>query len=251
MNLSEWNLEQNSKTTTIIISDIHLGSSVCQAKKLNEFLSLIEKDHIITQQIIINGDLFDSWDFRKLKKSHWKVLSHFRSLAKTKHIVWINGNHDGPSEIISHLIGVDFLDEYQFESGDKKFLVLHGDKFDNFIVDYPIFTKIADNIYRLIQKIDKSFYLAKLAKSSSKTFLRCSDQIREKAKVYAKKANADVVCCGHTHLATADEKSNIKYYNSGCWTELNCSYLEINQGIVSVNKFTSENTDNIIYFNDI
>jgi UDP-2,3-diacylglucosamine pyrophosphatase LpxH len=235
--------------TTIVISDIHLGSSVCQAKKLNEFLCLIEENQILADEIIINGDLFDSWDFRKLKKSHWKVLSNFRDLAKTKHIIWINGNHDGPSEIISRLIGVDFLEEYQFQSGDKKILVLHGDKFDNFITNHPIITKIADKIYRLIQKIDKSFYLAKLAKSSSKIFLRCSEQIKNKAKNYAKKARADIVCCGHTHLATSDETDYIKYYNSGCWTEPTCSYLIINQGFVYLNKFTPR--DNIIYFNNI
>jgi UDP-2,3-diacylglucosamine pyrophosphatase LpxH len=135
----------------IIISDIHLGSDVCQSKKLIDFLRLIENDQILTKEIIINGDLFDSWDFRKLKGSHWKVLSSIRSLSKTKHIVWINGNHDGPAEIISHLIGVDFVEEYKIKSGDKNILILHGDIFDNFISKYPMFTKFADKIYRLIQ----------------------------------------------------------------------------------------------------
>jgi UDP-2,3-diacylglucosamine pyrophosphatase LpxH len=219
----------------VIISDIHLGSDVCQSKKLIKFLSLIEQSFILVDEIIINGDLFDSWDFRKLKESHWKILSQIRNLAESRHIVWINGNHDGPAEIISHLIGVDFLEEYLIKSGDKNILVLHGDKFDNFIVQYPILTKIADNIYRLIQKIDPSFYLAKLAKRSSKTFLRCSEQIKEKAKTYASKKGVDAICCGHTHLVLEDQDKI--YYNGGCWTEIPCHYIFITNGIIEIKSF--------------
>ena len=107
----------------IIISDIHLGSEVSQSKKLIKFFEEIENGSRLVKSLIINGDLFDSWDFRKLKKNHWKVLSHIRKLSKSLHIVYVNGNHDGPAEIISHLLGVDFLEEYIFESGGKKILV--------------------------------------------------------------------------------------------------------------------------------
>jgi UDP-2,3-diacylglucosamine pyrophosphatase LpxH len=214
----------------IIISDLHLGSDVCQSKKINQFFIEIEKENIETKEIIVNGDLFDSWDFRKLKSSHWKVLSHLRKLSKTKHIVWINGNHDGPAEAISHLIGLDFVEEYEFVSGTKKILVLHGDRFDNFIAKYPLLTRIADQAYRFIQRIDSSFYLAKLAKRSSKTFLRCSEQIKNKAIEYAASRDANIVVCGHTHLASISET----YCNSGCWTESPCHYLTVHDGTVKL-----------------
>ena len=219
----------------IIISDIHLGSDVCQAKLLIEFLEKIDKEKI-ANKLIINGDLFDSWDFRRLKKYHWKVLSKIRKISGRIDVTLLLGNHDGPAEIISHLIGVNFLDQYILNSGDKKILILHGDIFDNFIEQYPLFTKIADYVYRFIQKIDKSFYLAKLAKKSSKTFLRCSEQIKEKAKFYCKKQNCDIVCCGHTHFAIEEES----YCNSGSWTEIPCSYLSINNGSVKLCYFVSD-----------
>lgn len=222
----------------IIISDIHLGSDVCQSKKLVEFLDRIDAGVVETKELIVNGDLFDSWDFRKLKKSHWKVLSRIRNLSKKIHTVWINGNHDGPAEIISHLIGLDFVEEYKLQSGNKKILVLHGHIFDNFITNYPLLTKLADKIYRLVQKLDKSFYLAKLAKKSSKTFLRCSDQIKERAKSYGLKKHADTVICSHTHLAVCDLEGPVKYYNTGCWTEQPCSYAEIKDGIILIKNFT-------------
>lgn len=199
-------------------------------------MQLIENDELLTKEVIINGDLFDSWDFRKLKKSHWRVLSHIRRLSKKVHLVWINGNHDGPAEIISHLLGVEFLEEYVFFSGGKKVVALHGDRFDKFISDYPIFTKIADNIYRLIQRIDNSFYLAKLAKRSSKTFLRCSEQIRDKAKAYAKSIGANVAICSHTHLDMEDRTTDVEYYNTGCWTEDPCCYLVVKDGEFRINK---------------
>lgn len=221
---------------SVVISDIHLGSGVCQAKKVRDFLLSVEHGSIPTKEIIINGDLFDSWDFRKLKGSHWKVLSQMRSLSKSKHIVWINGNHDGPAEIISHLIGVEFVEEYMFESGGKKILALHGDRFDNVITRFPMLTKFADNAYRMIQRIDKSFYLAKLAKNSSKTFMRCSEQIKQKAKAYAQRKGADAVLCGHTHLAVQD-RDEVEYHNSGCWTEHQCHYIEVKNGEIALRIF--------------
>lgn len=221
----------------IIISDIHLGSDVSQCEQLIVFLENIKNDLLSTKELIINGDLFDSWDFRKLKKNHWKVLSLIRKLSKKIHVIWINGNHDGPAEIISHLIGVDFFEEYTLISKNKKILILHGDKFDSFISKYPIFTKFADNIYRFIQKIDKSFFLAKLAKKSSKTFLRCSEQIKEKAKYYGKIKKVDAVICSHTHLPIED-KNGIEYYNTGCWTEIPCHYIEIKEGNVEIKIFS-------------
>jgi UDP-2,3-diacylglucosamine pyrophosphatase LpxH len=224
----------------IIISDIHLGSEVSQSKKLIKFFEEIESGSRLVKSLIINGDLFDSWDFRKLKKNHWKVLSHIRKLSKILHIVYVNGNHDGPAEIISHLLGVEFLEEYILESGGKKILVLHGDKFDKFIADYPILTRLADNIYRLIQKIDKSFYLARMAKKNSKTFLRCSELIREKAKKYGEQKKVHMVCCSHTHLGLEDNEGKIGYYNSGCWTEEPCTFLTIKDGIIKLNSFVQK-----------
>jgi UDP-2,3-diacylglucosamine pyrophosphatase LpxH len=220
---------------SIIISDIHLGSDVCQAKKLISFFASIENGTNPTKSIILNGDLFDSWDFRKLKKSHWKVLSCIRKLAEKISIIWVAGNHDGPAEVISHLLGVDFLEEYIFESGGKKILVLHGDRFDSVISNQPILVFFADKIYKLIQKIDKSFYLAKLAKRSSKTFMRNAEIIEKKSIEYMKKIGCNIVCCGHVHYANS--KPHTGYHNSGSWTELPCNYLTVKDGVINLHNY--------------
>lgn len=214
----------------IIISDIHLGSKVCESKQLLGFLNFVfQKTHCL----IINGDLFDDLDFRRLKKNHWKILSLLRRLSKFINIVWIRGNHDGDAEVISHLVGLDFKDEYVFESGNKKILCLHGDKFDDFIYKYPKTTKAADLIYRTIQIFDKRF-IPKFIKQGSKIYLRCNENMIKSSKNYAKTKNVDCVCLGHTHYPFIEKTGPIEYYNSGCWTEKNCSYLTVHNGIVKL-----------------
>lgn len=217
----------------IIISDIHLGSNICQSKKIFNFLVQIEKENN-TKKLIINGDLFDSWDFRKLNKNHWKIFSQIRKISKNIETIWISGNHDGPAEMVSHLIGVEFIQEYSFIGNNKRILVLHGDIFDNFISKYPRLTKLADNFYRFLQKVDKSFYWSRLAKRSSKTFLRCSEQICNHAKNYAKNKNYDVVICSHTHFATQNLDNGVEYYNTGCWTEKVCNFISVEQNNIKL-----------------
>lgn len=219
----------------IIISDLHLGSNICQAKQILKFLNLIENQSNFTHRLILNGDVFDSWDFRRLCKNQWKVLSKLRKLSDEIQIIWINGNHDGPAEIISQLLGIEVLEEIIFESGDKKVLVLHGHIFDDFIADYPILTCMADQVYRWLQKIH--IYWARKAKKCSKTFLRCSDKIERDAKKYAIAKKCQIVCIGHTHLAKTSHQEGIEYLNSGCWTELPCSYISIKNGEAALNYF--------------
>ena len=60
----------------VVISDIHLGSDNCQAKYLVHFLDSIRRRRDCRHAaLILNGDVFDSIDFRRLKKHHWKILS--------------------------------------------------------------------------------------------------------------------------------------------------------------------------------
>jgi UDP-2,3-diacylglucosamine pyrophosphatase LpxH len=222
----------------VVISDIHLGSDNCQAKYLVHFLESIRDGNMPTKRLILNGDVFDSIDFRRLKKKHWRILSTLRKLSDDIEITWINGNHDGPAEIVSHLLGVNCTDEIIVESGDSKILFLHGHRFDQFISRYPVLTWFADRIYNCLQKIDKTHYFAKLAKRNSKIFLRCAQKIEAESIRYAAKQECNVVCCGHTHLPVANTNGTVSYYNSGCWTEKPCHYLTVLDGIIELQSYT-------------
>jgi UDP-2,3-diacylglucosamine pyrophosphatase LpxH len=204
------------------------------------FLQSIHYGDRPARRLILNGDLFDSFDFRRLKKRHWKVLSLLRKMSDTLPVVWINGNHDGPAEILSHLLGVEFRDDYVLVSGGRRILILHGHQFDNFIDNYPWTTWLADCGYRLLQWLDRSHHVARLAKRSSKIFLRCAKQIEDQSVRHARRRNCDAVCCGHTHLAQEVRREDGEYYNSGCWTERPCHYLAVNAGQVWVESFVNE-----------
>lgn len=217
----------------VIISDIHLGASNCQAKALCQFLHEVRHD-IKPARLILNGDVFDSFDSR-LRKWHWEVLSDLRKLADEMELVWVCGNHDrsGPAEMVSHLFGATFRDEYAFQSGGKSVLCVHGDKWDKFITERPIITWIADRAYKLLQRIDPTCYVARLAKRSSKTFLRNTQHVAAGAIQYMEDEGHDIVCCGHTHLPAEMEV----YFNSGSWTDHPPAYLTADRGVVELKSY--------------
>ncbi len=136
----------------IVISDLHLGSDVCQARLLEEFLTwAVERCH----ELVINGDIFDDLNFKRLTKRHFACLKIIRRNSDRDdfRLVWVRGNHDGPADIISHIVGVEILDEYVFDNQQVRLLILHGDQFDTFTTGYPWFTEIACGIFLLYPEV--------------------------------------------------------------------------------------------------
>jgi UDP-2,3-diacylglucosamine pyrophosphatase LpxH len=220
----------------VCISDLHLGSDICQVRLLESFLRDVKCQDIKTDQLVLNGDVFDSWDFRRLKKRHWRVLSLLRKMSDNIRVVWVAGNHDGPAELISQLIGVEVVNAYYLISGGRSIYFHHGHRYDTFIDAHPYLTWWADRIYWVLQKLDPSFRLARNAKQASKTFMRNSAIIEEKSRDYAKRHQHHAVCCGHTHHAVSKTESP-GYFNSGCWTELPCTYLAVDNGQIELRDY--------------
>src|SRR6516225_2679386 len=129
----------------LVISDLHLGSDICQARLLEEFLEWAVNQ---TRVLVINGDIFDDLNFKRLTKRHFACLKVIRRNSDRDdfRLIWIRGNHDGPADIISHIVGVDILDEYVHNNGQIQLLILHGDQFDTITTDYPLLTEIACGI---------------------------------------------------------------------------------------------------------
>ena len=178
----------------IIISDLHLASNVCRSEKILSFLSSIDDT---ASMLVLNGDVMDNLNFKRLSKDHWKILRKLRSMSKWLKIVWIKGNHDtDQAEIIANLIGVDFRDELKLAMGDKNVLITHGDKFDFFMQGQQITAKIADFFYRIIQQYDKwvnnDYYYSNLVKSKSKVLIRCG-RVVENAMTYALHKNFQII----------------------------------------------------------
>jgi UDP-2,3-diacylglucosamine pyrophosphatase LpxH len=212
----------------VMLSDLHLGSNACQVEAVLEFLETLPT----CERLVLNGDVLENTEYR-LTKQHWRVLSRLRKLSDQLELIWVAGNHDIDAESVAHLIGAAFHREYEFDSGGRRVLCVHGDTWDRFLTNHPFITMIADWFYWLMQRLSRR--LAVNAKRSSKTFLRCVERVRTEAIEYARVKRADFVICGHTHqaespLALTDDSPI--YFNTGCWTDQHCHYLTVDHGII-------------------
>jgi UDP-2,3-diacylglucosamine pyrophosphatase LpxH len=209
--------EEKTIYDCIVISDLHLGSDVCQARLLEDFL-IWAVDHC--RELVINGDIFDDLNFKRLTKRHFACLKVIRrnSDRDDLRVVWVRGNHDGPADTISHIVGVDILDEYVYDNGEVQLLILHGDQFDSIITDFPWLTEIACGIFYFIQK-SMPHRAARWIRRITKRFQRNSQLIERRASEYAASRGYRFITCGHTHLPLVAEHDGVLYLNSGTWTE--------------------------------
>ncbi|MDG3004702.1 UDP-2,3-diacylglucosamine diphosphatase [Paludisphaera mucosa] len=210
----------------LVISDLHLGSDVCQAKPLAEFLGWAAEN---SRELVINGDIFDDLNFSRLSKSHFACLKAIRRHSDRDdfRVSWIRGNHDGPADVVAHIVGVDVLDEYYFENERLRLLILHGDQFDRFVENYGLLTEAACRVYYYIQKW-APHHASRYIRRVSKKFQRSSEMIRDGAVAYAASKGCRYVVCGHTHLAGVEEVRGVLYANSGTWTEhLPCPFVSV------------------------
>jgi UDP-2,3-diacylglucosamine pyrophosphatase LpxH len=213
---------------TMIISDIHLGSDVSRSKDCLEMLKGYE-----FSRLILNGDVFEDLNFKRLSKEDWKFLSYIRKLSGHKRdveVVWVCGNHDGIAEILSHLLGINVYDEYIWEFENERYLAIHGHQFDRFLNENIIISAIACGIYKVFQRLDSDEQrVSRWMKRRSKTWLRISEKIAHDAIAYAKTKKANYVFCGHTHQALERTIDGITYVNSGCWTDVPSQYITIDK----------------------
>lgn len=206
------------KYDCLIVSDLHLGSAVCQARLLEGFLEWAV-DH--TRELVINGDIFDDLNFKRLSKRHFACLKLIRKHSDRADfkVTWVRGNHDGPADIVSHIVGVEILDEYVYRNGATSILIFHGDQFDTIITNHAALTKAACGIYYFIQKFaphNTSRWLRRVTKK----WQRNSPLIQHRATEFARGRGFRYVTCGHTHIPmTAVSEDGITYLNSGTWTD--------------------------------
>lgn len=219
-------LDRATPYDCLVISDLHLGSVMCQARLLEEFLTWAATR---TKVLVINGDVFDDLNFKRLTKRHFACLKVIRRNSDRDdfRLIWIRGNHDGPADIISHIVGVEILDEYVYDNGRVRLLILHGDQFDTFITHYKLLTEVACGVFYWIQKW-APHKTARWIRRITKRFQRNSELVRDRAIEYARGKGFCHVTCGHTHLPMTTESGGVHYYNTGTWIESPpCPFLAV------------------------
>lgn len=223
-----------NKTHTLIISDLHLGSRVSRAKEAVEFLKNFE-----FKKLILLGDIFEDLNFNRLRGDDWKFLALITKFSKTRKVRWVAGNHDKDlAKIFAAFTGAKVCSVYKWRYGRKKFLAIHGHQFDNFLTDNPLLSLIAPQIYNFIQLVDFSDKrVSRYIKRESKLWMRNSEKVKARAFLYARLRGIDYIFCGHTHKAMEERKGKIRYFNSGCWTEIPSTYITIDGKKIELCKY--------------
>ena len=68
-----------------VLSDFHLGTYGCRSEELLQYLLSIEP-----VRLILNGDIFDAWQFKKkyFPPTHWEIIERILEMANTGTIVY-------------------------------------------------------------------------------------------------------------------------------------------------------------------
>ena len=250
------------KIDTLILSDIHFGSELCNADLLFEVLSKFK-----FRRLILNGDIFDHLNLEfevktrhlrdgqrprikkhRLKKNHLNALSFMSGLSKPENnceVVWIEGNHDeGISYIFSSLIGATVYNEYMWNFAGKKCLAIHGDQFDEFYKDHMNLVDWVTWAYQVLQSFGpKAYPLCLYLRNYSKHYARAINTVADGAAKYAEKKGADLVFCGHTHHAEHKKLGKINYYNSGTMQSDIVTFITLGDQGVRIHLFEGDDNE--------
>lgn len=224
--------------TTLIVSDVHLGSG---SNRAGELASLLARRSF--GRLIILGDLFDRPRTMMLNESEWDLMDAIRGLSPRKEIIWVEGNHDeGFGDVISSTLGIRAEKEYEWTGRGKRFLALHGHQFDPYTTSGSYAASCAGLIYGMLRRIDNLACTDLFHRLcfESRSWKRSSGMVKESALGYARQRGADVMFCGHTHRAERDMRNGVEYVNTGCWSDLYCHYAVVGENGALLKEFVPE-----------
>ncbi|MES2734226.1 MAG: UDP-2,3-diacylglucosamine diphosphatase [Bacteroidota bacterium] len=219
---------------TIVISDVHLGTSGSKAKELTHFLEQHSCD-----KLILNGDIIDGWQLKKYgswKKKHTKFFKAVLKMIEhhdTK-VIYLRGNHDDfLDQILPLRIGKNFsiVREYILKSKDKKYYVIHGDIFDSITTHMKWLAHVGDLGYTFLLWVNKCYNQYRVQKGLP--YYSLSQKVKQKVKSavnyitdfetqlaeLARIKGCDGIICGHIHQAAIRQFGDVLYLNSGDWVE--------------------------------
>ena len=125
-------------------------------------------------------------------------------------------------------------------------LVLHGDEFDAVILNAKWLASIGSSLYEFILKLNNylnfvrrklglSYWsLSQFLKHQTKRATNFISNFEFAVSDSAKRANADVVVCGHIHKPIIKKLNGVLYCNDGDWVESCSALVENNEGQLSL-----------------
>jgi UDP-2,3-diacylglucosamine pyrophosphatase LpxH len=236
------------KYKTVFVSDIHLGTKMCQADQFLNFLKTFE-----CEKLYLVGDIFDGWAMAGNKywpQEHNDVIQKILRKARKKiDIIYIPGNHD---EFMRDYCDTHFgnvsiqLDDIHQGVDGKLYLVTHGDQFDiviknakwlAYVGSWAYDVSIAANvIVNKIRKLLKLPYwsLSAYLKYKVKEAVNFIGNYEENLSSYARSRGLDGIICGHIHHANIRDIDGIRYVNCGDWVESCTAVVEHHDGRMEI-----------------
>ncbi len=230
-----------TKVRTIFLSDIHLGTRGCQAERLLEFLRTHEAD-----QLFLVGDIIDFWAMKR--SIHWTPAQNTvvqKILRRARHgekVMLVPGNHD---EALREYHSVAFGDivitnEHIHVAADgRRYLVIHGDEFDQVTRHHRWLAVLGDVGYNLLVRanvwvawlrrtfgIADYWSLAGYAKRRVKRAVSFIFDFEDAVIRAVRDRGLDGVICGHIHSAAIKEVDGMTYINCGDWVDSCTAIIE-------------------------
>jgi UDP-2,3-diacylglucosamine pyrophosphatase LpxH len=236
--------QSTKRYRAIFVSDIHLGTRRAQAEAFLDFLG-----HTESEYLYLVGDIIDSWSLRQhwhWQQSHNDVVQKLlRKARKGTKLIYIPGNHDENfRDFLNLRFGkVAVLEEaIHIAANGKRYLVLHGDKFDGVVCFAPWLAKLGDQAYEVsmslnagLNKVRRFFKLpywslSAFLKYKVKKAVEFLSRFEEAVVRDAKHRQCEGVICGHVH--TPDDRliDGIHYLNDGDWVESCTALVEHHDG---------------------
>jgi len=247
--------EPKRRYRTIFLSDVHLGTRGCRADFLADFLRRVECD-----RLYLVGDIVDGW---RLRKSWYWDAAHdevirlvLRAARGGTEVTYIPGNHDEMFRdwLGMEIAGVRLVDEAVHVGADgRRYLVLHGDRFDGVIRYAKFIAHLGDWAYDTALTLNRWFNaarrrlgypywsLSQWLKHRVKEAVKAIDRFEVALAGEARRRGLDGVVCGHIHHAEMRDVQGVVYMNDGDWVESCTALVEHGDGRFELIDWAREN----------
>lgn len=241
---------------TIVVSDIHLGTTHSKTDEVSRFLSSVDCD-----RLILNGDIIDGWHLRKSGTKKWqaKHTRFFKILMKMMErkgteIIYVRGNHDDFLDSLAPLsiANIHIVKDYELTSHGKRYFVTHGDIFDRVTTQMKWLAMLGDVGYTLLLSFNgyynryrtwrglPYYSLSQHVKQRVKTAVNYISDFEHTLADFARARKYDGIICGHIHHPENTVYEGVHYLNSGDWVETMSALTEDEDGHW-----------NVVYYTDI
>lgn len=203
--------------TTLVISDIHLGSPLFVKK--NSLIKLLKSTAY--DKIILNGDIFDVWEkkFNDILLDNFDIIKTLQVESKIKNIYFIVGNHDSdPEEIKKVFPFITVLNKLIIDD----MLFIHGDQFDSMVYKYSRLAKllyiphwICQRIFHINIKSIGRKLLNSISNKKNKPYFDELVGTVELESISFYKDQCRYLIMGHTHVPKIIKSDECDYINCG------------------------------------